>query len=169
MTTTTLHATPYNINAAGFYFHDLEEYEKKSAAHFDSYGNIVEEFEIQLIDSEDAQLFIACDINQSNLNTWFEVLEFLHDHEKISLFYLLTNGYDRNSALEKLDEPCIIECNLKDAASELFDVCYANSIPENLRYYIDYERFARDCDLSGDMNEFEYNGSTYTCTNANCL
>lgn len=33
----------------------------------------------------------------------------------------------------------------------------------------DYDRFARDCDLGGDMSEFEFNGTTYTCTNAACL
>lgn len=29
-------------------------------------------------------------------------------------------------------------------AEELFDECYAHEIPENMRYYIDYKKFARD-------------------------
>lgn len=33
-------------------------------------------------------------------------------------------------------------------AEELFDECYAHSIPENLRCYIDYEAFARDLFIS---------------------
>ena len=33
-------------------------------------------------------------------------------------------------------------------AEQLFDECYANDIPENLRYYIDYEKFARDLFIS---------------------
>ena len=169
MTTTILHATPYNIDAVGFYFNDLTDYETKAAAHFDNWGNLVEEYEIQLIDCDDSQLFMACNINQANLDVWFDHVEFLQDHDKVSLFYLVTNGYDLQSALEKLNEPCIIECNLKDAAAELFDEYYADSIPENLRYYIDYDRFSRDCELGGDMTEFEYNNITYTCTNANCL
>ena len=32
----------------------------------------------------------------------------------------------------------------EDFAEQLFDEYYANDIPENLRYYIDYEKFARD-------------------------
>ncbi len=33
-------------------------------------------------------------------------------------------------------------------AEQLFDECYAHDIPENLRYYIDYEKFARDLFMS---------------------
>lgn len=33
-------------------------------------------------------------------------------------------------------------------AEQLFDECYAHDIPENLRYYIDYEKFARDLFIS---------------------
>ena len=57
---TTLHATPYNTDATGFYFTDALDYETKSTVHVDRYGNLVEEFEIQLIDGDDAQLFEAC-------------------------------------------------------------------------------------------------------------
>lgn len=35
-------------------------------------------------------------------------------------------------------------------AEELFDKCYLQEIPENLRYYIDYEKFARDLFRGGD-------------------
>ena len=167
--TTTLHATPYNIDATGFYFEGMADYQDKAVNHLDRYGNIVEEYEIQLIDSDDSDLFMACDINQANLNAWFDQIEFLQDHEKVSLFYLLTNGYDLSSALDKLDEPCITESSLKDAAAELFDECYLHTIPENVRYYIDYASFARDCELGGDLTEFVYNKRTYTCTNANAV
>ena len=34
-------------------------------------------------------------------------------------------------------------------ATEIFDELYAHSIPENLRYYIDYEAFARDLEAEG--------------------
>ena len=32
----------------------------------------------------------------------------------------------------------------KDFAESLFDDCYIHEIPEHLRFYIDYESFARD-------------------------
>lgn len=164
---TTLHATPYNRDAAGFYFNDADDYTAKARAHMDHFGNLVEEFEIQFIDGDDAALFEACGINQANLNTWFDEIEFLQEQEKISLYYLVgVAGYDLTQALEKLDEPSIYTGDLKDAATELFDECYLHAIPENIRYYIDYDKFARDCQYGGDMAEFEYVGITYTCTNS---
>ena len=35
-----------------------------------------------------------------------------------------------------------------DYAEQLFDECYAHDIPENIRYYIDYEKFSRDLFIS---------------------
>lgn len=166
---TTLHATPYNIDATGFYFESSDEYTEKSSSHTDRFGNLVEEFEIQFIDGDDAQLFNVCDINQTNLDRWFDEIECLDEHEKTRLFYLLNAGHSLDSALEKIDEPCISECGLKDAATELFDECYASSIPENLHHYIDYDAFARDLEMGGDFVEFEFNNSTYTCTNVACI
>jgi hypothetical protein len=167
---TTLHATPYNIDATGFYFDSLLDYELKVANHVDSYGNLVEEFEIQFIDGDDAALFEVCGINQANLNIWFDDIEFLQDHEKIGLYYLVAlAGYSLDQALEKLDEPSITEGNLRDAAEELFDECWLHEVPENIQLYIDYDKFARDCQYSGDMAEFEYAGVTYTCTNSSSV
>lgn len=167
---TTLHATPYNRDATGFYFTDAQDYEAKSAVHLDRYGNLVEEFEIQFIDGDDAQLFEACSINQANLNSWFDDIEFLQGHEKVNLYYLVeVAGYGLDQAFEKLDEPSIAEASLRNAAEELFDECWLSSVPESIHFYIDYDKFARDCELGGDMVEFEYNNKTYTCTNASAL
>ncbi|MDP2761472.1 MAG: antirestriction protein ArdA [Sideroxyarcus sp.] len=70
--------------------------------------------------------------------------------------------------MDKIDEVCLYEGNLEDATGELFEECHAHAIPENLRFYIDYKAFARDCEMGGDMVEFDYDGTTYTCTNASC-
>lgn len=163
---TILHATPYNHDAAGFYFKSLEDYQSKSENNLDRFRNLVEEFEIQFIDGDDSSLFSACAINQSNLETWFDVIELMSDTDKLSLYYLVgVAGYSLEQALYRVDEPSIYDGNLLDVASELFDECYLPSVPENIKYYIDYEKFARDCILSGDICEFEYDGETYTCTN----
>jgi hypothetical protein len=169
MTTTTLFANPYNISAHGFYFTNIEDYETKSSTLLDAYNNSVDEFELDYIDGGDSQLFTACSINQTNLSTWFNDIELLQDNQKVSLYYLLNHGYDLTRALEMIEEPMIAESNLRDAAEELFDELYLSSIPENIRYYIDYEKFARDCDLNSELVEFEYNNTTYSCTNANNL
>ena len=164
---TTLYANPYNIDAAGFYFENTDEFTEKSQNLTDRYGNPVEEFEIDFIDGDDASLFNACDINQANLNAWFDNIETLGDHEKVNLFYLLSvAGYTLSQALDKVDEPSVTESSLRDAAEDLFDECWLPSVPESIRFYINYDKFARDCEMSGDMAEFEYNNQTYTCTNA---
>ena len=75
-------------------------------------------------------------------------------------------GYTLSQAFDKLDEPSITQSSLRDAAEELFDECWLPSVPESIRYYIDYDKFARDCEMGGDMVEFEYNNQTHTCTNA---
>jgi hypothetical protein len=74
--------------------------------------------------------------------------------------------YTLENALTKIDDVILYEGLLADAAEDLFDECYAHDIPENLRFYIDYAKFARDCEIGGDMCEFEFNNTTYTCTNA---
>ena len=165
--TTTLYAQPYNMDAVGFYFHSFEEYEQKSENLRDRFGNVVEEFEIQYIDGSDADLFGACGINQSNLSTWFDDMEDMDDNEKVALYFLTGElGYDLDQAMDKREDVIIFEGDAKEAAEELFDECYAHTIPENLRFYFDMEKFARDLEIGGDFNEFSFNGTTYTCTNA---
>jgi hypothetical protein len=144
-----------------------QAYQAKSECHLDRYGNAVEEFEIQYIDGDDAALFKDCGINQANLNTWFDDIDTLSDSDKIDLYYLVgCAGYALSQALDKIDEPSIAEGYLKGAAIELFDDCWLHSIPENIRYYVDYDSFARDSEMGGDLTEFDFNNRTYTCTNA---
>ncbi|MEI7614476.1 MAG: antirestriction protein ArdA, partial [Betaproteobacteria bacterium] len=134
----------------------------------DRFGNPVEEFEIQFIDGENAALFEACGINQSNLSTWFDDIEDKDEHEKIALYFLTgTLGYSLDDAMNKVDNVNIFQGEAKEAAEELFDECYGHEIPENLRFYFDMDKFAHDLEIGGDFNEFEYEGTTYTCTNAN--
>lgn len=165
--TTTLYAQPYSMDAVGFYFHSMEEYETKSENLQDRFGNPVEEFEIQFIEGDDAELFEACGINQSNLSTWFDDIEDKDENEKIALYFLTGElGYSLDQAMDKVEDVIIFEGDAKEAAEELFDECYAHTIPENLRFYFDMDKFARDLEIGGDFNEFQFNGSTYTCTNA---
>lgn len=161
------YAQPYSLDATGFYFTSLEDYNEKAEALRDSFGNVVEEFEIMFIDGDDGQLFSACGINQANMATWFDDVVQLDGMEKAALFYLVsTVGCSLCDAMDKIDEVCLYEGSLEDAAEALFDECYAHTIPENLRIYIDYKAFARDCEIGGDMTEFDIDGTTYTCNNA---
>jgi hypothetical protein len=58
-TMTKLFAQPYDISAYGFYFETAAEYEEKADKLLNSYGQPVEEFEMQFIDGEgiDSELF----------------------------------------------------------------------------------------------------------------
>ena len=163
-----LHASPFNPDARGFNFSSVEEFNDTAGKLRDRYGAPVEEFEILFIDGDDPQLFEACRIDQTNLSKWFDDVEsLLDDGEKAQLFYLLDCvGYNLSDALEKCDEVALYDGPLIDAASQLFDDVYLADVPEAVRPYIDYEAFARDCRLGGDMYEFRFGGSTWTATNA---
>lgn len=166
------YAQPYSLDARGFYFTDMDDYNTKAEALRDSFGNHVEEFELQFIDGsrEESALFQACNVNQANLEQFFAIIDDLQSYELPALYYLCdTIGYSMAEAMNKLDDVTIYNGSLEDAATELFDECYAHDIPENLRNYIDYSAFARDCEQSGDMTEFEFAGETFTCTNAACV
>jgi hypothetical protein len=170
-------ANPYDTSATGFYFTSYEEYEQKSAALINPQGAPVEEFMIDYIDGDDAQLFNACNVDQSSLGFWFDEVVDLRDHEKAALFYLVSvNGQDMDEALKvrgggerNIDDVSLFKGELLEAATDLFDECYLEGTPEFVRNYIDYEAFARDCRCGGDMYEFEFQGDNWTCTNANCV
>ena len=72
--TTKLYAQPYDISATGFFFESAEEYAAKASQARNSFGQVVEEFEIQFIDGEaiDCALAQAIGINQANLAQFFE-------------------------------------------------------------------------------------------------
>ena len=167
------YANPYNIGANGFYFESNDEFLEKSAALRDNCGNVVEEFMIDVIDGtkEQIDLVNAIGIDQGNMEEVIEYIESSDENEWPAMFFLLDNNIvDKlDDAKDKVDDVCITESRLIDAASELFDECYGHSIPNNIKFYVDYEKFAHDCRIGGDMTEFEFCGKTYTCTNANCI
>lgn len=163
---TVYHAQPYDIEKTGFYFTDLDSYQKGVEA------SGAEEFELQFIDgsSEDAQLFSACGINQANLEQWFDSAVDLAVYDKAALFYLCSDvGYSLEDALDKVEDVSLYYGALSDAAAELFDECYLADVPESVQAYIDYDKFARDCEIGGDMSEFQFGGDAYTVTNASCI
>ena len=168
----TFYAQPYTLDATGFFFDSLDQYEENVSACRDRFGNPIEEFELQFIDgdAEDAAAFAACRVSQANIQSWFEDVECLPTDEKTALFFLCdVLGSTPEDALRRLDDVCIYRGPLKDAAAEFFDEVHGEQIPARLRHYIDYEAFARDCEVGGDMTEFKFAGETFTCTNASAV
>ena len=80
------------------------------------------------------------------------------------------NDHDRLKELERIKKECegygwehginfIWEGYFKEYAEELFDECYIHDIPDNLKTYIDYEKFARDLEM--DYSTIEIGGGDY--------
>ena len=83
--TITLYAQPYDISATGFYFSNVETYHAEAAELRNSYGDRIEEFEIQFIDGSrlDCELAKAFAINQTNFAAFFDAADTWADHQKI--------------------------------------------------------------------------------------
>jgi hypothetical protein len=147
---TILCAVPYDTSAPSFFFKSLEEYESKYAAQLP-----VEEYEIQYVDGDNFSLFNTAQICQGNLNTWFESLDEIDtsSDQGISVRYLLSIGYSITDSIERADDVQLFHGTAESYAQELYEEM---DIPESLVSYIDYERIARDLELSGDITEFGY-------------
>lgn len=149
---TTLHAQPYNPDASGFYFHNYDEYAEKSENLKDSFGQPVEEFEIQFIDGENPELFNAANINQSNLETYFDEIADLDEESATKIIYLLdTIGMDFDQAYSQYEDVQLQSCSAEDYAYDLINE--TTEIPESLTHYIDYKAIARDMIINGEIHE----------------
>ena len=156
------HATPYDISTTGFYFSDYEDYKAKAASHRNEYGDPVEEYEMQFIDGENCELFIALGVNQATLKHWFDELENLEGLDAIKAVYLVSCGYDESQIMDRLEEIELYEGSARDYAENLIeDTGMLNELPENLRYYFDVDAYARDLLASGDISELQASGDNY--------
>jgi hypothetical protein len=157
------HATPYDITAAGFYFHDYEEYLAKAENHRNRFGDPVEEYEIQFIDGNNYTLFDRLGINQGNLERWFDDFEEIDGDEFIKAVYLAEYlGYDMDTILDRLDDIHLFEGTATEYAEQyLEDTGMLAEIPEHLRFYFDTEAFARDMLYGGDIDEVTIDGTNY--------
>ena len=166
---TTLYVQPYNIDATGFYFNSAEEYDAKAKDNFDRYGQFVEEYEIQFIDGEaiDVEVAKAWGLSQCNFAEFFDFIDECDDEQKrlyviavdhcgIDHASVAANPYDSDITLYHLRD-------LKELAEEFVEEGLFGDIPEQLRFYIDYEAIARD--LSMDYASAEIAGThlIYRC------
>ncbi len=97
-----LYAQPYNIDAEGFYFRSAEEYAKLAPDIKDSYGNIVEEFEIQFIDGDDmdCELAKAWRLSQCNFTAYFEAVEKWDESQKLAIIIAVGEcGYELDAKM----------------------------------------------------------------------
>jgi antirestriction protein len=166
---TTLFAQPYNIDATGFYFESAEDYAAKAKDNFDRYGQFVEEYEIQFIDGEsiDAEVAKAWDLSQCNFAEFFDFIDEFDDEQKTRFIIAVGEcGY----ALEQVaSNPDSIDIDiyhlrdLKELAEEFVEEGLFGDIPENLRFYIDYNAIARDLSVDYATAEIVGKHLIYRC------
>ncbi|HIE30551.1 TPA: antirestriction protein ArdA [Candidatus Poribacteria bacterium] len=166
---TTLFAQPYDLSANGFYFENAEEYGAKANALRNDYGQPVEEFEIQFIDGEDldCDLAKAIGLNQVNTARFLELADEWGDDQKTR--YILAVGecgyqFDLdNDNPDDLDVDIYQLDTMRDLAEQFVDEGLCGEIPEGMRYYFDYDAYARD--LAMDYSDATINGTRiiYRC------
>lgn len=162
---TTLFANPYG-DANGFYFKDLAEYEA-GIAKLAAVG--AEEVEIDFIDgsSEDAMLFERLKVGPAELEKWFDEIEPMDDSEKAGLFHAFELKGDLDEAIKaaKDNEYSVSQNNIEDYAYDWLKESYPEIMDGPLGNYVDYKSYARDLELGGDMNEFNFGGETWVASN----
>lgn len=159
---TKLFAQPYNLNAIGFYFKSEDEFHNVSSRLVDAHGESVEEFEIQFIDGEDIDAALAKTIglSQGNIGLYLNAVDDWSEEDKRR--YILGVGeYGLEFDLEA-DDPNELDVDiyhldsLRDLAEQFVDEGVMGDIPESMRFYFDYDAFARD--LAVDYSETEIAG-----------
>lgn len=179
MSDLTFHATPYDIEAEGFYFCTAEDFESMSKTHRNRFGQPVEEYEIQFIDGDDAEVafFTLAEPNQANIvplmNFWNDEASSWSDQALAGLAWMLHSGeIDSDQIIEQTEEDCADrvlstfdghEANPLRSYAEDFlnDTGALESIPEDLRRYFDFNAYARDMEANGFWRDFTYAGNTY--------
>lgn len=89
--------------------------------------------------------------NIDELNDMAEAIEELESYQITALEALLENGDDFDNAIRHVDD-CIVyhNCTMEDIAREYIDEIGAlSSMPEELRWYFDYEKLAKDMEIKG--------------------
>ena len=166
--TTQMHAQPYDTSAVGFFFESYDDYAEKAAKLRNSYGNPVEEFELQFIDGEDidCELAKAIGVNQANLKQFLEAVDEWDEHEKTTVILAVGDcgyAFEDSTQPDDFDLDIYHVDSLCDLAEQFVEEGLFGDIPERLSFYIDYDAIARD--LSADYSEATISGKRliYRC------
>ena len=163
---------PYAGSEKGAYFSTFEEYEALAER---LRAQNIEEWEIDWIDGDEdlRRVWEAAGGSSSGQMIIERFIEevadgYLEDYELAALAYLMSYlGYDLVDALTKYDEVILSEQSPADYVQDYFEETM--EIPSELRFYIDWEKMARDWSINGDINEFDFGSRTFTIGNASSL
>lgn len=162
-----LYAQPYSLDAEGFYFSDMADYDKKYSANRDSFGGLVEEYEIQMIDgrSIDIAFGYAVGVNQANLPAFFEAVDSWSDYELVRAALAHNEGiasscFGTDASASDYDNIIIYEdMTFEELAEQFVDDGHYGEIPEPLVGFIDYKQIAHE--LQHSYSETKIAGTYY--------
>lgn len=155
--TVTFYAQPYAIDATGFYFTDEQSYRENIKNVRNSFGEPVEEFEIQFINGFvfDSKLAKAIAPTQANIIAMMKAMETWTENQKIRVIIAVDEcGTDFDLELDNpddLDIDIYSDMTLSDLAYQFVDEGLFGDIPDHLANYIDYQAIAND--LRHDYSE----------------
>lgn len=114
---------------------------------------------VVLVDETYKTMNLADDID--SLEELYSVVEDFGSNQS-KLFDLLILDYSYSYDIETLvyyaaENACIFEGSRVDYAYELIEDCYDTKNMGALQNYIDYESFARDLEIEGNIQEIAYN------------
>lgn len=154
--TTTLYARPYDLDARGFYFNTLEDFEAKYAKNLP-----VEEYELQFIGGEgiDAKLFDALSVNQCTIGDYFEYIDDWDEEQKVKVIIAVGEvGYTLDQDIDDAID-LYPDITLKDLVEQFIEEGMYGPISEAIQFYLDTDKMARD--LSCDYTETRIDGTDY--------
>ncbi len=146
---TLLYAQPYLLDAEGFFFTTVEEYQDKTSKTLTLLGDPVEEFEIQFMEGEDidGELFTALEVHQGNFPAYLEAIETWDLDDKIRVMIAI-RGLGLGFKLGQDIPNDLIEWyevdSLEDLACRFVEEGMFGEIPASLAPYISYEAIARN-------------------------
>jgi hypothetical protein len=156
---TTLYANPYDNSYTGFYFGSIDEFNKQlSQASY-------EEVEIDFIDGGNPRLFHSTNINQGNVDLWFDELDRYEDNhqEALAICYLIEIMH-LDEAIKRRDEVILYRGSLADYAFKLVsDVYPLDELPDVIKHHIDYYSIGRDLELNSEVTELSRNVWVVNC------
>ena len=168
---TRLFAQSYDLSADGFYFDDVETYRKLANADRNSYGQPVEEYEIQFIDGEriDADFARAFHLSQASLSQFFDAVDTFDEGQKVR--FIIANGEcgyalgtDSNASdVDAIELDLYVMDSLEDLAREFVDEGIFGEVPERLDSHIDYESIARDLSVEYATTDIAGTRYIYRC------
>ncbi len=158
-------AVPYDTSANAFYFSSPESFEQQFDNQFNRFGEVVEEFYIELIDGCSAtfELNSVVDLIQCNVPDWFEYRDQyieLSKLEQVAFLWLMQDiipkrafAFERiNEAFNRMQDVCVFDGSIEDYIYDLVNEYY--DLSEFALQYFDYKQLAYDMECNSEFVQF---------------